>query len=105
MPARQTVLQNPISTNGWVWWLIPAIPMMSGSMKLGDHGPCLSEQRVRSYLQNNQSKKCLPSKYETLSSNPSSAKKKKPKKTREKVSYHLPLAEKVPVIEIVCKFI
>jgi hypothetical protein len=40
----------------WVWWSLPVIPV---KLKKEDYGPGWPGQKVRSYLQNNQSKKGL----------------------------------------------
>jgi hypothetical protein len=79
----------PISTTtkSRVWWHVPVIPGVAGSIKYEYQGPGHPGQKARGYLQNNQSKKgwmCVLScrvliypKHKALSSNPNTARKKK----------------------------
>jgi hypothetical protein len=76
----------------WTWWCAPVILAMVGSVKYEGLGPSWSGQKVRPYLQNNESReagemaqaiKCLPSKHEGWNSNSRTTKKKKKKKEKK----------------------
>jgi hypothetical protein len=55
---EQKHLQNSISLKkSWAWWCSPVILATAGSLKHKGGYPGLPSQKVRSYLQNNQSKK------------------------------------------------
>jgi hypothetical protein len=53
-------LWHPISTEkSWAQWHVPIIPTPVGSGKYEDHYPAWPVQKVRPYLQNNQSNKWI----------------------------------------------
>jgi hypothetical protein len=86
----------------WTWWCAPVILAMVGSVKYEGLGPSWSGQKVRPYLQNNESReaggmaqaiKCLPSKHEGWNSNSRTTKKKKKETHVYDANLHLPSSE------------
>jgi hypothetical protein len=56
-PAGEKSLQDFLKgKKSWVWWYTPVIPAMARSIKQENYGPGSHGQKVRLYLQNNQSK-------------------------------------------------
>jgi hypothetical protein len=73
-PASAECSLDPISTNGWAWWLMPDIPATWGAQRGGLWArPAQAQARPISKItmQKWQIVECLPSKQETLNSTPS----------------------------------